>query len=92
MSTQKVLRRMDSLDVHGEGRVTIPDDVRNEHGLVEKQLVPLRLVGAGDEELDDPEHFNSRLISKGRVRIPHRLREKHGIEDGDTADVELVEW
>lgn len=83
--TQQEIIRMDSLNVHDRGRVIIPTKIRDHHGLIERQLLQLRLVVDGERE-----SFTGKMVSGGRVTIPNRLREKHDIDDGDDADVELV--
>lgn len=77
--------RMDSLDIYDNGRIRIPKDIRDHFGLVERQLLRMRVA-----EDSDGAHFNAKLVSGGRVTIPERIREKYDVGDGDDIDIELM--
>lgn len=76
--------RIDALNVHDNGRITLPAENRERLGILVHDVVSVKIVSEGE-----PKQFKRKVSSGGRTTIPSRIRDKLGIEDGDHIDVEL---
>lgn len=78
--------RVPGRKVFDGGRVTIPDDLCEEHGIQEGDVLDLQ-VDAGDVTF-----WTLNLVSdkRGRVRIGKNARRIYGIEDGDYVTLHVV--
>lgn len=85
MAATNTVIQEDDMNVHDQGRFTVPADIRDEHMLAHR-LIEFRLL---DEDGDEYATFNRKVGSEGRVTIPKTIRDEHDIEDGDKVDIEL---
>lgn len=74
------------LEVHDDGRVTIPSRFRDRHDIEEDDVLDLRVDAGGVTfwALDIP------LDGSGRVTIPHHKRNLYEVEDGSIIDLDVM--
>lgn len=64
--------------VYADGRIRLPGDLRDEHGLEDGTVVDLRVV----QEDRSASIMDAEITSDGRVQIPERKRRLYGINCG----------